>query len=236
MATSMTPRFLSLVVHDLRTPLNVIGLTLGMLEPLGRKQPEYEEDLRIIRENLHQMERMLAHLSDYCRLGEGPTPLSPAPFDPRRLLADLLDDQAMRGPAGRPPARLEVREGCPDHVELDQARASQALTHALTNATNAADGRPVRVVLDGDPDRLVVRIAVDRPPPASVKSLALRPDGFERLHGTAADRFGLELALAAQVTEAFGGTARLDVDQGEGTTLVFEWPARLREAPQAAGT
>ncbi|MDR3634415.1 MAG: hypothetical protein P4L84_11470, partial [Isosphaeraceae bacterium] len=54
----------------------------------------------------------------------------------------------------------------------------------------------------------------------------LRSQAFERLCGTAAERRGMDLAIAARVTELFHGSARLDVAAG-GTTLVFDWPERL---------
>ena len=45
------PDFLTLVIHDLRTPLNVIGLSLRMIAlcfPKG--DPQTEEDLRFVNE------------------------------------------------------------------------------------------------------------------------------------------------------------------------------------------
>src|SRR5581483_116814 len=40
------------IVHDLRTPLNVIGLSLRMIEQaMPRDDPDLEEDLRFVEEN-----------------------------------------------------------------------------------------------------------------------------------------------------------------------------------------
>jgi len=79
----------------------------------------------------------------------------------------------------------------------------------------------------GGPDRLITEVRIDHPPPPSVKSLALAPDTFERICGTAGERRGLDLAIAARVSEMFGGTARLDAVEDRGTTVVLDWPTRL---------
>ena len=46
----------------------------------------------------------------------------------------------------------------------------------------------------------------------------------------AAERRGLDLAIAARVTELFGGTARLEVEPGQRSALILEWPERLGAA------
>jgi hypothetical protein len=37
----------------------------------------------------------------------------------------------------------------------------------------------------------------------------------------------MDLAIAAKVSELFGGSARLDVVEGQGSTIVLDWPARV---------
>jgi len=230
MPIPLSARFLSLIVHDLRNPLNAIDLSLQVIDqevPPGC--PDLEDDLRMVRENTAQIERMLKHLADYSRLLDEPVRLTPMPFDARRFLADLVEDHAARSPAGAAaPVTLEVRPGCPAEVDLDQARAQVAIRHVLANALAAAEGAvPVRLVLDGTPARLVLAAHVDRVPHASVKPAALRPDGFDRLMGSPAGRLSLELTIAARISELFGGSARLDVEPGRGTAVVLDWPARI---------
>jgi signal transduction histidine kinase len=102
-----------------------------------------------------------------------------------------------------------------------------ALQHALSNAVTAAGESPVRIELGPDEDRVRIAFVVDRPPPATVQPIALRPDLYERLAGSAAERRGLDLAIAARISELFGGSARLDVVPGQSSTIVLDWPARL---------
>jgi signal transduction histidine kinase len=221
-------RFSALVVHDLRTPLNVIGLSLRMIEQvLPREDPEVEEDLRFIYENFRQIERMLSQLSDYARLFDGGLKLSVSEFDPRRLVDELLENRVSRPGLKLSPVRLDVQRTCPPEASLDQVRARMAIEYALINADGAAHDDPIRLTLRGGPHRWIIEVAIDRPPPSSVGSFQLRPQLFERLCGNAAERRGMDLAIAARISDLFGGTARLDVVEGRGTTLILDWPTRI---------
>lgn len=221
-------QFLALVVHDLRTPLNVVGLSLRMIDQaVPRNDPDLLEDLRFVEENFKQIERMLSQLSDYCRLYEVGSPLTMTEFSPARLIEELVEDRAMRAGVGSPPLRLRIEDSCPAEASLDPGRARLAIQHVLANALASTQDAPVEITMRGGPDRLITEVRIDSPPPSSVKSVALRPDAFERICGVAAERRGLDLAIAARVSEMFGGTARLDAVEHRDTTVVLDWPARL---------
>jgi len=225
---TIDPYFLALVIHDLRTPLNVIGLTIRAIsQTVPQSTPDLEEDLTFLTDNARQIEKMLTQLGDYCRLIEAGSQVSSVEFDPRRFLADFLDDRRSR--PGSEPARvsLELVDGGPVEVALDPQRARLALTHALANALNAAGEAPVRIKSGGGHGRWVVEIIVDKPPPPTVSTMELRADRFERLAGSAAERRGLDLAIAARVSEIFGGSSRLEVEPQRRSTIVLDWPERF---------
>jgi len=221
-------RFFPLIVHDLRTPLNVIGLSLRMIDQaLPRGNAELEEDFRFVEENFKQIERMLSQLSDYCRLFEPEFSVAAAEFSPERLLAEVVEARAQKAGSKAIPVQVEVQPTCPAGVDLDPIRARLAIQYVLGNAIAAANGAGVRVRLRGEPDRCIAEFGIDLPPPPSVKSTELKPHLFERLCGTAAERRGMDLAIAARVSEMFGGTARLEVVENQGTTVLLDWPVRL---------
>ena len=109
-----------------------------------------------------------------------------------------------------------------------------AIEYALVNTTAAAQYYPVRLTLRGGPQRWIIEVATDRPSPVSVSSVELRALAFERLCGTAAERRGMDLAIAARISELFGGTARLETAQGRGSTVILDWPARIDAAVATA--
>jgi signal transduction histidine kinase len=219
-----------LLVHDLRTPLNVIGLSLRLIEQaLPTDDPDVAEDLRFIDENFHVLERMLAQLGDYARLFEPGFNLVLSEFSPRRLVDELLENRPSRPARKQAPVLLDVQKTCPAVVLLDQGRARLALDYALANAGAAAGAEPIRLVLRGAPERWIIEIAVDRPPPGSVQSVELSSQFYERLCGSAAERRGMDLAIAARISELFGGAARLETVEGRSTSIILDWPARLAE-------
>ena len=223
--------FFALVIHDLRTPLNVIGLSLRMIsQAVPRGDADLEEDIRFVDENFRQIERMLAQLGDFYRLFENEGQLNPSPFSPRRMIDEVLEARAIKAGTKTSPVRLEIRPDCPAEVDLDPMRVRQAIQYVLTNGNASAGGEPIRLTMHGGSDRWVIEMAIDKPAPSSVHSVALSPLTFERLCGFAAERRGMDLAIAAKVSEMFGGSARLDVVENQGTSVVLDWPARLAPA------
>lgn len=221
-------RFFPLIVHDLRTPLNVIGLSLRMIDQaLPRGNAELEEDFRFVEDNFKQIERMLSQLSDYCRLFEPELALSSCMFSPARMMEEVVEARGQKSVAKPSPVQIDVDPSCPEGVDLDPVRAKLAMQYALGNALSASNGVGVNVTLRGGPDRCILEFGVDLPPPPSVKATELRSHLFERLCGTAAERRGMDLAIAARVTEMFGGTARLEAVEMAGSQIILDWPVRI---------
>ena len=188
---SIDPRFLALVIHDLRTPLNVIGLTIRAIsQTVPQRTAELDEDLSFLTDNARQIEKMLAQLGDFCRLIEGEPQVLGVEFDARRFLSDFLEDRRGRPGSEPTPVRLEWAESAPIEVKLDPQRVRLALQHALANAISAAGESPVRLRSRGEPGRWLVEFVVDKPPPPTIGPMELRPDRFERLAGSAAERRG----------------------------------------------
>jgi signal transduction histidine kinase len=190
-------RLLAMIIHDVRNPLNVIGLTLRVIEQMPASQrAEIQEDLNFLRDNAGQIEKILGVLGDICRLGDLGAPASVA-FEPKRFVEDLLEERSHKVGGKAFPARFEAVPGVPGRVEHDPIRTRLALISALTNAAAAADA-PLRVVLSGDADRWQVAIVVDRAPPSTLRSFDAHPDRFERIMASPSERTGIDLAIASQ--------------------------------------
>jgi signal transduction histidine kinase len=228
------PRFLALVIHDLRTPLNVITLTIRAITlTMPERSAELDEDLTFLKENAGQLEKMLKLLGDYCRLVEGESEVSGMEFDPRRFLSDFLEKDRSKLGADALPIRLELADSSPMEVSLDQKFVEMALHNALANALNAARETreskelPVKLRSSGRGDRWILELIVDKPPAPNVVSTPLSPDLIERLSGSHPERRGLDLAVVAHISKLFGGTARLAVEPDRRSTIILDWPQRL---------
>jgi len=217
---------IGMIIHDVRNPLNVIGLTLRVLEQLPPdRRADIQDDLKFLQENANQIERLMVLLSHFCRLFELPGPPDPMPIEPAPFVEDILAVRAYRTTEKAYPARFEVRAGTPDRVVIDPARTKLALLAALMNAAGAAD-RPIAVEVAGAGDRWTIGIAVDKAPPTNVAPFEARPDQFERLIASPAERKAFDLAIAAWIVRGLGGSVRLDVVPGHRTTIVIDLPVR----------
>ena len=164
---AIDPRFLALVVHDLRTPLNVIGLTI---RAIGQSTPsptaEFEEDLTFLHENARQIERMLAQLGDYCRLVEAERQGGTSEFQTRRFLTDFLEEKQSKREPEFSTVRLEFEPDSPEEVAVDPTRARLAIQHALANAVAAAGDAPIRLRSRGPAGRWTIEVVVEKAPAA----------------------------------------------------------------------
>ena len=153
------------------------------------------------------------------------------------MLDDLEHDLTTRSGTSIPVLRSDVEESCPQEIVLDPARARVALKYAIENAAAAAKDKPVHVTMRGGPDRWVIEVGLDIPPPPSVKPTELRTDTFEThlrdRRRAAGDRPGDR----RQGQRAVRWHRGLDVDEARGSTVVLEWPVRLEDVrPDVPGT
>lgn len=218
-------RIQKVILHDLRTPLNIMKLVLQMLEasPIAR-DPEVAEDLATIRSGESELERMLTHLADVARLPRDRAEMVPERFNPRRLFDDAI---AGRGYAAGSEAVEFVDDGSVAEVNLDYNLARLAVDKVLSNVASATRGARVRVRLSGGPKRCVVAFESDVPPRATISSHTIVADEFQRILGSEGDRRGLDLAIAATISTLFGGTTRLVATPGQGTAVILDWPCTI---------
>jgi signal transduction histidine kinase len=224
------PKLLGTIVHDLRNPLNVIQLSTRMIDQMrGVEGAELDEDLDILRQNAQQLELMLQHLGDYCRQFETEPPVNAMRFGTERLVLDVIELQRelLASVDRNRVIESEIHATAPQYLDLDLSRARLALGMALRNALNASPSAKVRIIVEGEAQRVTFRVRVEEPARGNARSVELRADAFERLLPVAAERRALDLAIAARVSELFGGTARLDAEAADSSTIVLQWPVSL---------
>ena len=79
-------------------------------------------------------------------------------------------------------------------------------------------------MVDGHGDRVLIRVITEETSSRDLKPVDLRGDSFERLLPVAAERRALDLAIVARVSELFGGSAHLEVEPGQFSTILLDWP------------
>ena len=214
----------STVAHEVRNPLNAVGMTaqrlkrefLGATPAEGAERAELEELLAVMTSETQRIDRIVQQFLEYAR----PPRLAPERVDLGALVEDV---------AGRARSLAEARGV---GVDVDVSGAG----------TGVVDPAQLRQALDN-----LVRNAVQATPEGGRVSLAARREGgghavevrdtgrgieadhlpriFDLYFTTKADGTGVGLAVTQQIVTAHGGTIEVDSRPGAGTTMTVRLPA-----------
>ncbi|THD00852.1 hypothetical protein B1810_23005 [Panacagrimonas perspica] len=191
------------VAHDIRNPLNIIGMAAAMAPPAIREE---------IATQTARISQLATDLLDYAKSWQ----VEKRPLD----LADQL--RAMLGSS----AGVELDAGLQDglRVDGDSRRLQQALINLVDNARDAVrdvDGGRVRIEASRDADGSVCVYVCDngRGVPAEIRDTLFQPFVSRRPGGT-----GLGLAIVAKIMLAHGGSATLDAREPWATCFTLRFP------------
>jgi PAS domain S-box-containing protein len=216
--------FVSMVSHDLRSPLTVILADAGEYAA-ACSAPTCVEARASVRQSARRMAVMLNELVDSARLESGTLELNRETVD----LGVLLHGLAAQSFAASERSRLQLADRLPTVQFLgDRSWLERALVNVIGNAIKFAPGdSPVRITLTVDGDAAVVAVA-DQGPGIPPDELALVFQRFYRASNTRrrVDGSGLGLFIAKKVIEAHGGEASIQSEVGSGTTIRFRLPLR----------
>ena len=220
--------FMSLVAHELRTPLAVV---LGCAETMASKAAELEpavvEDLsrRAVAAG-HRLERLIADLFDMSRIRNGTLAVVPVPTSLRSIVSRAVNDapQTLR-------VVVDVQERLP-LVDVDPNRLVQVLRILLDNAwKHAGDDAEVNVRVARDGAAVTIEIA-DRGPGIGTDVLhkVFEPfvQGQDPMTRTVGG-LGMGLFLARGLCALMGATLEAHDRTGGGTTFVIRLKAAAGE-------
>ena len=212
--------FLLSVSHELKTPLTAIR---GYAEGLGDGAFDADEAARVIGIEAGRLERLVRDLLDLARMNRAEFSVRTEPVD----LAAVARESVQRHQSAAREFGVELAaEGGEHWVEADHDRLLQVASNLIENALREtpAGGRVTVAVAPG-----VLTVADTGPgiPPEDV------PHAFERFYlydKVGKDRpvgSGLGLAIVKQLTQAMGGTVRVESGR-HGTTFVVTLRAQVR--------
>jgi PAS domain S-box-containing protein len=243
--TRAKSQFLAVMSHEMRTPLNVVLGTVGLLldGPLSRDQHEQAEMARTAGRALLEL---VDDLLDFSRLEAGRLDLERIAFDPARLVRDTV--ALLAGSAREKALALacDVAPDVPRRVAGDPGRLRQVLLNLLSNAVKFTETGEVGVALElagRDGEGVVLRLRVRDTGPGIAPELLgsiFEPftqgeDATRRRHGGT----GLGLAIARRLTDLMGGTIEVASARGQGSaftcTVRLGEPADGRYEEQDAG-
>ncbi|MDE1182501.1 ATP-binding protein [Paraburkholderia sp.] len=228
--------FLGMVSHELRTPLHAIVSSIELLN----LNLHAEADRKVIRRldaGARQLEAQMRDLTDYARLGAGKLELRHEVFEPRELLASIVDEHS---PAAR--ARglsLEsVCSGSAGLVESDPHRIRQIVNNLVTNAIRYTESGSVRVQMEQQRNALIV-VVRDTGPGLSRDQIPRIFQEFTQLdapHARRTDGAGMGLAIVQGLLGLFGGSVAVESKMGEGTAFTVTIPVTTAPVAEIRAT
>ncbi len=252
-ANEAKSNFLASMSHEIRNPL---GAIIGMVELLqqGAVSDEQRAQLRTLATTAETLLSLINDILDFSKIEAGKLELEQAPFDPRAVVADVVDVFSL--PARRKGLTLasRVADDLPPAVLGDAGRLRQVLLNLVGNAIKFTSAGEVVVSVSSAACGLAVgaKEGAAKPQAAEVEcmlhfevrdtGIGIPPDQLERIFrpfeqaGAPAARphggTGLGLTISSRLVQRMGGTLQVRSEVGRGS--VFSFQLRLSVAAAAA--
>ncbi|MDQ4079938.1 MAG: HAMP domain-containing histidine kinase [Gemmatimonadota bacterium] len=229
-ANAAKMRVLSMVSHDLRTPLGAISgyVDLLMLGVRGAVNEAQAQDLRRIKASATFLLGLLDDILTFATAEAGALTVSLESISLESVLSRV---EAMVAPQYQRAGIDYVREPgvVAPNVRADRDRLQQILLNLLGNASKfTPSGGRVTVRCRGEGDRVAIAVAdTGRGIPADRLSQIFEP--FVQVHREVDARnqkgLGLGLAISRDLARAMGGDIHVESEVGKGSTFTVFFPA-----------
>jgi signal transduction histidine kinase len=220
-AVRMRDDFMSIVAHEVRTPLNGLILETQLRKmhlargnaaafTLDKMHAMVDRDERQIKSLIRLIEDML----DVSRIRTGKLSIRPTRFDLSTLVRDLLHNFSRQIDAAETSVSLDAEQ--PVIGNWDEFRIEQVISNLLTNALRYGAKSPVSVKVYSEGGLALVDVR-DQGIGISEENQKRIFQQFERVSARqAVAGLGLGLFISEQIVTAHGGTITVQSRIGEG--------------------
>ena len=222
-------KFLSVISHEMRTPLTTALGWLSLLQRDVLDDAQREQGMTTIERNLRALSRLTDDLMDLERIRTNKLSIELQPVQLVSSIAAAIE--TVQPDADAKSIALQTQIVTQDDVVLgDEVRLQQILLNLLSNAIKfTPEGGHVVVGLEDSDGHKMLTIADSGQGmehdflPLAFREFVQGDDKHNRLRGG----LGLGLSIAQQLVERHGGTIRVESDgPGKGTTFTILLPAK----------
>ncbi|WP_312298985.1 hybrid sensor histidine kinase/response regulator [Stutzerimonas nitrititolerans] len=228
-AVRMRDDFMSVVSHELKTPLNtlILEVQLRKLQLSRNNFAAFEHDRlhAMVNRDERQIQsliRLIDDMLDVSRIRTGKLSIRTSRVDLGQLVGGVVDDFAAQMEA----AGCVLEYLCAETIVgvWDAFRVEQVLANLLTNAMRYGAGKPVQIRVSSRPDAACIEVR-DHGIGISQKSLERIFHQFERAEGSESSAgLGLGLFIAEQIVKAHSGCIQVESREGEGALFRVTLP------------
>jgi signal transduction histidine kinase len=217
-------QFISIVAHDLRTPITAIVGYAQLSQRLLEKGAPVSETLTRLQTILvsgKQLNRMVEDLLHVFDIEAGRLTLNKEQVDIARLVESAVNRLA--GVIEGHPLHLHVK-GTVARIAADPLRIEQVLDNLVTNAAKFSSlGTPIDVEVQPRPGEVVISVR-DYGVGIPLGEVSHIFEPYYRVPRTRREGHGLGLYIAKGLVEAHDGRIWVESEVGKGSTFYFTLP------------
>lgn len=217
--------FISMVSHELKTPLTSINTYLQLLLRRGNKTDD-QFLLQACGQSLKQVKNMTDMINGFLnvsRLESGKLHIDKIDFDFLKLLEEIKDEYKIQYP------NHDLIFTLPQSIIInaDRLKIAQVINNLVGNAVKySANGTAIHISSDTGND--IIRVIIKD------QGIGIKSENidklFERYYRVQQENiiggFGIGLYLSAEIIEAHGGRIWVESEYGNGSSFYFEIPAK----------
>jgi signal transduction histidine kinase len=220
--TKYRDRFLGMLGHDLRNPLNSIALCAISLAEAAHLNEQQFTTVSRIQNSVRRLDRMVGDVLDFARgrLGS-PMPINRTRANLGTLAREIADEVQSANPG------FSVRLTVSDNLtgDWDVERLKQLFSNLLLNAIQHGSGKDIGVTVETEGDLILIVVRNEgRPIPKESLGIIFDP----LVHGRVSDQnktgLGLGLFIVSEIVSAHQGTIAVSSSAEAGTIFSIRLP------------
>ncbi len=218
--------FLSIVSHELKTPLTSLALQMQLLSLSAAKEEGVAKGIDLSKRQIMRLTALVEDLIEVSTSEGGRVRLDCQNFDLVELVREVIERVGSQAAS----AGCEIRLVAPDQLtgRWDRFRIDQVLVNLLTNAVKYGAGKPIEIDVsrgsEGGLDQAEVQVTDHG---IGIQEVDLERV-FKRYERAVSSKnyggLGLGLYIARQIAELHGGVIEVDSRPGEGATFRLKLP------------
>lgn len=239
-ASRAKSQFLSIMSHEIRSPLNVI-IGMSHLLQLEEHLPEQAENLEILNIASKNLMLLINDVLDYNKIESGKLELDLKPFSLIELATNIKKANNVSAQEKGNQLKLILDSDIPENLIGDSGRLGQIITNLVSNAIKFTKEGTIRMtvsVAKQEGQNSLISITVqDSGIGISKQKQQTIFEQFTQASSHITREYGgtgLGLAISKRLLELMGSTIHIESEEGLGATFSFElWLQESQEMSKA---